>query len=206
MTRTAHHHDRKNVSIRRVGRPGRRREHGAALVEFALILPIFMMLVLGMLSGGLAYNRKISITGGAREGARYGATLPVNSDMATWLYTVAKSVRDGASGDLNDGVSGRRICVAYVYPNGVADVNDRTSSVVINSGTFPASGAAISVSNTPCTLSDNTTVYDDGITDPAQRRVNVVGSASSKIEVMLFSFTKTLESKSSTRFEAVPAS
>ena len=33
-------------------------ERGAALVEFALILPVFMMLVLGMFSGGIAYNHK----------------------------------------------------------------------------------------------------------------------------------------------------
>src|SRR5438105_9682196 len=42
-------------------------ESGAALVEFALILPVFMMLVLGTFTGGLAYSTKQEITSAARE-------------------------------------------------------------------------------------------------------------------------------------------
>jgi Flp pilus assembly protein TadG len=44
-------------------------------VEFAISLPVFMMLVLGMFTGGLALHHKIVVTNSAREGARYGATL-----------------------------------------------------------------------------------------------------------------------------------
>jgi Flp pilus assembly protein TadG len=33
-----------------------RTERGAALVEFAIILPVFMIIVLGMFSGAVAYN------------------------------------------------------------------------------------------------------------------------------------------------------
>ena len=46
------------------------------MVQFALILPLFMMLVLGMLTGGASYNRQLGLTHAALEGARYGATLP----------------------------------------------------------------------------------------------------------------------------------
>lgn len=53
---------------------------GASLVEFALILPVLMGLILGMFTGGIAYNRKITMTDAVREGARFGATL---SDPAT---------------------------------------------------------------------------------------------------------------------------
>ena len=53
-------------------------ESGAALVEFALLLPVFMALVLGMLSGGLIYNQKMDLTHATREGARYGAAIDKN--------------------------------------------------------------------------------------------------------------------------------
>lgn len=47
-----------------------RRERGAAAVEFALILPVFLLLVFGMIEFSRAYNAQISLSGAAREGAR----------------------------------------------------------------------------------------------------------------------------------------
>lgn len=43
-------------------------ERGAALVEFAIVMPLLVMLVLGLFSGGLAYNRQLALTNGVREG------------------------------------------------------------------------------------------------------------------------------------------
>lgn len=50
-------------------------ERGAALVEFALILPVLASLLLGTVTGGAAYHRKITMTDAVREGSRFGATL-----------------------------------------------------------------------------------------------------------------------------------
>ena len=60
----------------------KREESGAALVEFALLLPVFMALILGMFSGGIAYNQKLDLTHATREGARYGATVAVTNQFA----------------------------------------------------------------------------------------------------------------------------
>ena len=46
------------------------RERGAAAVELALVAPLLMALVFGIISFGTAYNTKISLTSGVREGAR----------------------------------------------------------------------------------------------------------------------------------------
>jgi Flp pilus assembly protein TadG len=46
------------------------RDRGAALVEFALILPVFLMLVFGIVEFGRAYNAQIALQGASREGAR----------------------------------------------------------------------------------------------------------------------------------------
>jgi Flp pilus assembly protein TadG len=42
-------------------------------VEFALVLPILLMLIFGIIDFGRAYNAKISLTQAAREGARVRA-------------------------------------------------------------------------------------------------------------------------------------
>jgi hypothetical protein len=53
----------------------RSRERGQALVEFALILPILAMLLLGTITGGFALNQKQQMNHAVREGARYAATV-----------------------------------------------------------------------------------------------------------------------------------
>ena len=50
-----------------------KKEKGASAVEFALILPILVMLVFGIFQFGIAYNNWIALTHAAREGARLAA-------------------------------------------------------------------------------------------------------------------------------------
>lgn len=45
-------------------------ERGAAALEFALVLPILLMLAFGIITFGRAYHAKVSLAGGVREGAR----------------------------------------------------------------------------------------------------------------------------------------
>lgn len=56
----------------RRGATVRRQNHdrGAAMVEFALVLPILLMLVFGIVEFGRLYNIETSINAAAREGAR----------------------------------------------------------------------------------------------------------------------------------------
>jgi len=58
-----------------VTHPGREAERGQSLVELSLILPVFLMLLLGMLEFGMAFDHAITISYATREGARVGAAL-----------------------------------------------------------------------------------------------------------------------------------
>ena len=51
-------------------RLGRRRDGGAAAVETALVLPILLLIVFGIIDFGRMLNAQISLTEAAREGAR----------------------------------------------------------------------------------------------------------------------------------------
>jgi Flp pilus assembly protein TadG len=46
------------------------RQAGAAAVELALVLPMLLVIVFGIIDFGRAYNAKVSLTQAAREGAR----------------------------------------------------------------------------------------------------------------------------------------
>jgi Flp pilus assembly protein TadG len=50
----------------------RPQQRGAAVVEFALLLPVLLVLLLGTLEGSLALYDKAVITNASREGARAG--------------------------------------------------------------------------------------------------------------------------------------
>ncbi len=56
-------------------RPARRRpdERGSAAVETALVLPLLLLLVCGIVDFGRALNAQITLTAAAREGARWAA-------------------------------------------------------------------------------------------------------------------------------------
>jgi Flp pilus assembly protein TadG len=62
---------------------GRRR--GQALVEFALIVPMLLLLVLGVVEFGRAWNVYQTLTDAAREGARTAvlARTPINADTVS---------------------------------------------------------------------------------------------------------------------------
>src|SRR5688572_29230104 len=60
-TRTAAQHDRRRTS---------RGEQGVVAVEFALIVPVILLLVFGIIEFGRAYNAKVELTAAVREGAR----------------------------------------------------------------------------------------------------------------------------------------
>lgn len=65
-----------------------RNDHGAAAVEFALIVPILILLLFGIFEFGRAYNTQISLSGAAREGARVMA-ISNNVGNATSATIVA---------------------------------------------------------------------------------------------------------------------
>jgi Flp pilus assembly pilin Flp len=56
-------------------------ENGASSIEFALILPILVMLMVGIFEFGMAYSNYIAITHAAREGARLAAVNQFSEDL-----------------------------------------------------------------------------------------------------------------------------
>ncbi len=155
------------------------------MVEFALVLPVLLAFLLGTVTVGTAYDRSISMNNAARESSRYGAVRPIENDLTGWLETVADVAVGSATGDLDSGVAGQFICVAYVYPNGIGS-NDQTVRLVERSGTRQ--------------VQTGQTCFDDGRPSD-ERRVQVQLARDTEIEAVIFSRTITLNANSVTRFE-----
>ena len=68
------------------------RERGAAAVEFAIILPLLVMLIFGIIEFGRGYNAKIELTGAVREGARELALGKTSTQAQTTVRNAAPSL------------------------------------------------------------------------------------------------------------------
>src|SRR5205823_995491 len=60
-----------------------RSDRGAEIVEFALIMPVLLLLGLGICDFGLLFQRYEVVTNAAREGARAAATGASNDEIVT---------------------------------------------------------------------------------------------------------------------------
>lgn len=76
-----------------IRRHGLANDSGQAMVEFALVLPILLILVLGIFEFGRAWNAYQVLTDAAREGARV-AVVADGTNTATASDTVTKTVRN----------------------------------------------------------------------------------------------------------------
>jgi hypothetical protein len=155
------------------------RDSGASLVEFALIAPLLVVLLLGTITGGIALSHQNSIKNAAREGVRFGAVNPVapGSENA-YLGRVLTEAVNAATGDLDTGVGGRYVCAAYV---------NETNGVFRGQMT----------SGTPSYDTGNL-CFADGRTE---ERVQVLARRDDSIEAVFYSHSLTLEGRAVTRYE-----
>jgi len=101
------------LSFEKSGQLLRKKRRGAAAVEFAIVLPVFVLLVFGMIEYGRMVMVQQVITNASREGARQAVldgatTTSVQSAVTTYLTnasvsggssTVTPSPATAASGD-----------------------------------------------------------------------------------------------------------
>jgi Flp pilus assembly protein TadG len=118
--------------LRRHGRGQLVREDGVALVEFALVLPLLLLLVLGVIDFGKAFNYKNDETHLANQAARYAAVnscaacTAASQTINQWTPTQAASSELQAPGALT-------VNIAF------ADINGKfPGETGYNGGSLPA--------------------------------------------------------------------
>ena len=104
-----------------VGSPERaRRQRGAALVEMAIILPVLLVLLLGVIDLGRIFYAYEALANATREGARYCALHPGN--QAGTQTRVQAELNTSMATDVDvtttcsDLGAGKQITVTATYP------------------------------------------------------------------------------------------
>lgn len=75
----------------------RRRTRGQSLVEFALVLPVFLMILSGIMDMGFLLYSRMTVINAAREGARVATIMTEESDNA---------IRNAITGQVNGAANG----------------------------------------------------------------------------------------------------
>ncbi|MDW7650964.1 MAG: TadE/TadG family type IV pilus assembly protein [Bacillota bacterium] len=97
-----------------------RNQKGQALVESALVLPIILLLLLGMVELGRVSNAYLAVMHAARHGARYGAVGATNDEIISRVLSSAAHLDSTNLTVLINPESGRQsgqdIKVTVTYP------------------------------------------------------------------------------------------
>lgn len=104
-------------------------QRGLALTELAIVLPLFLALLFGVVTGGAAYSTKVGVVEAVREGARFGASLALGTGptaVADWEAAVRQRVVEASGGDLVLA----DVCARLVLPTGGTDcdIDDPTGA------------------------------------------------------------------------------
>jgi Flp pilus assembly protein TadG len=97
-----------------------RNEKGQSLVEFAILLPILLLLLMGILEFGIILNSYLTINNASREGARLGIVSGSNIEINELITNISPNL-DTANLIVNitplEGIrtSGETITVEIIY-------------------------------------------------------------------------------------------
>jgi Flp pilus assembly protein TadG len=69
----------------------KRNEKGQAMVETALVLPLFLLVVCGIIDFGWIFANQLMLNNSSRDGARYAVVRADKTDMATLVTTHLKA-------------------------------------------------------------------------------------------------------------------
>ena len=105
--------------IRRRTEKGQRGEKGQALVEFALLVPIFLMLLFAIVDFGMGFHSWITVTNSAREGARLGAVAATEQQIIDRVHDTATLIDEDTNMDVlvtnAQGLPGESVVVQVDY-------------------------------------------------------------------------------------------
>ncbi len=105
----------------------RRLQRGAAALEFAIVLPVLVLLLLGIIDFGIVMGAQTQVANAAREGARAGAL--------TGIYTQAENAAENSIASM-PGVTnaGTKITITCTTPAGancsLSDSSSDTGSTI----------------------------------------------------------------------------
>lgn len=122
-------------------------ERGAVAVEFAILAPVLITILLGIVEFGRAYNTQVSLSNAAREGVRVMAISKNESSARTAAKAAAVSLNPPLA-DSNITFSAAPAAASSPCPAGsqmTLTISYTLSTITGVAGPFPMSGKGVMV-------------------------------------------------------------
>ncbi len=118
--------------LKRITRRTSKGEDGQSLLEFALVLPIFLLVLFAIIDFGMAFHAWIAVTSSAREGGRLGAVHPSLS----------------GAGSPCDGYGSLASCIEERVRDTAGSIGDEVTVQITNADGDPGESVVVDVSYT----------------------------------------------------------
>lgn len=131
------------VSRQRVTPTRSGRESGASAVEFAMVLPVFVLIVGAIIDFGFIFAQQIAFNTSVRDAARAGVLSTMSGSTLTCAQVAQRARADGASGAVGAG-AGDDITVTVTGAGGSCTLPAGSSTPTGDGGSRPCAGSATS--------------------------------------------------------------
>ena len=128
------------MTSRRSARRCDPRDSGASAVEFALVMPVLLLFIYGIIAFGFVFSQQIALNNAARDASRAGVVQPLVTASTLTCQQIADKARDGMSSTIGIGPSNLNTVAVTIK-------RDATSVCSMASGSSSATNPAV----TPCT-------------------------------------------------------
>jgi Flp pilus assembly protein TadG len=128
---------------------------GMAVVEFAIILSVFLMMLLGVIEFGYDWYLKHALTNASRDGARYGVMYKTNTTTGTQIFpsnlpsgtwdTIQNVVKNELNGELPSAIANtvQVTCSGAAWTSAAPNPGDPLTVTVTATKDWSALGALI---------------------------------------------------------------
>lgn len=110
----------------------RKSQRGAAALEFAIVLPVLLLLLVGIVDFGLVFGAQSQVANAAREGARTGAL----TGKKTLAESAARAGLTGLPGAANVGTTAVASCTKDAGTCSLTDTTSDTGNTITVTVTY----------------------------------------------------------------------
>jgi Flp pilus assembly protein TadG len=185
---------RAPAQARRRGRRGRG-ERGAVLVEAAIVLPVLLLIVLGIVEYSLAFKNSLSVTSATRAGARTASAQPRQTN-----FSVNTAAAVATAMTAIDNTSPQVLWIYRADANGLPDSTNFTTCNDCNRYTWNGATRSWTL------VYEGWTASEQNACAGTANSVGIYVRAQHRFMTNLFGSARTLEDRTVMRLEPIPTS
>jgi Flp pilus assembly protein TadG len=158
--------------------------HGQALVEFALMLPLLVLLILGIIEIGMSLYSYLSLATANREGVRLASRARFTDDAAAGLVASSGGLTEEPDGTLRSDMKllGEDANLAVIITHISVDTDGTLLSV-----TTYVTGTIVDADNVPRPVSvEDTRFTDENLLELVQNSLSATSEINTYREAMLY--------------------